>query len=88
MKINEKMLGYMESFSYISTVMREILDMNYELNPTLLDERFDEYILEALMYQPNPEFFGMKPIKDSGKEGSKRIYQALKEIERVKGIKL
>ena len=88
MKINEKMLGYMEYFSYISTVMREILDMNYELNPTLLDERFDEYILEALMYQPNPEFFGMKPIKDSGKEGSKRIYQALKEIERVKGIKL
>jgi len=82
------MLGYMESFSYISSVMREILDMNYELNPTLLDERFDEYILEALMYQPNPEFFGMKPIKDSGKEGSKRIYQALKEIERVKGIKL
>ena len=68
--------------------MREILDMNYELNPTLLDERFDEYILDALMYQPNPEFFGMKPIKDSGKVGSERIYKALKEIERVKGIKL
>jgi hypothetical protein len=27
-------------------------------------------------------------IKDSGKSGSERIYQALKEIERVKGIKL
>ena len=87
MKKSVELFGYFSYSLYISSVMREIPMIN-ELNPLLLDERFDDYILDALMYQPNPEFFGMKPIKDSGKSGSERIYKALKEIERVKGVKL
>lgn len=52
----------------------------------LLDERFDEWISHWLMYQAIgvDEFV----IKDSGKSGSDRIYQALKIIEERKGVKL
>jgi hypothetical protein len=77
--------------------------MNYELNPILLDSEFDSWICENLMYQPpaggyswyHVEGYGYQTesarqslIKDSGKSGSERIYRALKEIEKVKGIKL
>jgi hypothetical protein len=88
--------------SYVYYVMRPI-DMNNELNPILLDSDFDSWICESLMYQPavggyqfnfiegygwQREVAKSNKIKDSGKSGSERIYQALKEIERVKGIKL
>lgn len=74
-----------------------------KINPILLDSEFDSWICENLMYQPSAggyclnyvEGYGIyretnrqPKIKDSGKSGSERIYQALKEIERVKGIKL
>jgi hypothetical protein len=83
--------------------MRETLDMNYELNPILLDSEFDEWICESLMYQPVAggysynyvegyggyyELASRNQIKDSGKSGSERIYKVLREIEKVKGIKL
>ena len=68
--------------------------MNYEINPTLLDSEFDSWICENLMYQTiigyevNGNKVSAGKIKDSGKSGSERIYQALKEIEKLKGIKL
>ena len=92
----------MKWISYVYYVMRPI-DMNNELNPILLDSDFDSWICESLMYQPavggyqfnfiegygwQREVATANKIKDSGKAGSERIYQALKEIERVKGIKL
>jgi hypothetical protein len=64
------------------------------MNPILLDSEFDSWICENLMYQLTTgyDINGSKvstgKIKDSGKSGSERIYQALKEIERVKRIKL
>jgi len=57
--------------------------MNYELDMNLLDERYDEGIMDCLMYE---DFNGI--ITDSGKSGDKRIYKALKEIENEKKIKL
>jgi hypothetical protein len=54
----------------------------------LLDDRFDEWISNNLMYQLPDEWFGPNEIKDSGKSGDLRIYKALKEIEKVKKIKL
>lgn len=77
--------------------------MTNDMNPILLDSEFDSWICENLMYQPpaggyswnHVEGYGyitevarQPKIKDSGKSGSERIYQALKEIERIKGIKL
>ena len=68
--------------------------MNYEINPTLLDSEFDSWICENLMYQTiigyevNGNKVSAGKIKESGKSGSERIYQALKEIEKLKGIKL
>jgi hypothetical protein len=69
-------------------------DMNNEINPTLLDSEFDSWICENLMYQPmiGYDVYGSSVlsgnIKDSGKSGSERIYQTLKELEQLKGIKL
>jgi hypothetical protein len=68
--------------------------MNNEITPILLDSEFDSWICENLMYQTiiGYEINGSKvssgKIKDSGKSGSERIYQTLKEIEQLKGIKL
>jgi hypothetical protein len=59
------------------------------INEILLDERFDDWICGNLMWIQN---FGWEDIsieiQDSGKKGHERIYKALKEIEKVKGIKL
>jgi hypothetical protein len=69
-------------------------DMNNEINPILLDSEFDSWICENLMYQLmigydiNGSKVSTTNIKDSGKSGSERIYQTLKEIEQLKGIKL
>ena len=68
--------------------------MNNEINPILLDSEFDSWICENLMYQLiigydiNGSKVSTANIKDSGKSGSERIYQTLKEIEQLKGIKL
>ena len=68
--------------------------MNNEINPILLDSEFDSWICENLMYQLmigydiNGSKVSTTNIKDSGKSGSERIYQTLKEIEQLKGIKL
>jgi len=67
---------------------------NEEINPILLNPEFDCWISENLMYQLmvgydiNGTPVSNSEIKDSGKSGSKRIYQALKHIEQIKGIKL
>jgi hypothetical protein len=59
------------------------------INDLLLDERFDDWITDNLMWIPN---FGWEDItieiQDSGKAGHERIIKAMKEIEKVKGIKL
>ena len=59
--------------------------MNYELElePNLLDERYDEGIMENLMWV---DFNG--DIKDSGKVGDERIYKELRCLEKEKGVKL
>lgn len=59
--------------------------MNYELElePNLLDERYDEGIMYNLMYV---DFNG--DIIDSGKSGDKRIYDLLRYMEKEKGVKL
>jgi len=78
--------------------------METALHPILLDsELYDEWICDNLMYEPvsggyhrhyvdgvgyYDEVARRMEIKDSGKAGSERIYQALKEIEKWKGIKL
>ena len=54
-----------------------------EINPILLDERYDEQIEELLMFE---RFDGK--IFDSGKSGSERIYQTLKVLEKTNNIKL
>lgn len=49
----------------------------------LLDERFDDPIMEQLMFQ------GLDGnIKDSGQKGDERIYLTLKAIENQLNIKL
>jgi hypothetical protein len=61
-------------------------DMNYEPNPLLLDERYDEIIMEGMMYQPwNQE---MKIIPYNGKDLEKSIYDLLSQIETFNNIKL
>jgi len=54
-----------------------------EIQPMLLDERFDEQIQELLMFE---RFDGK--IFDCGKVGSERIYEALSEMEKNSGKKL
>ena len=76
---------------YIYYVMRlrvkplkpEIMNYELEMEPSLLDERYDEGIMENLMYV---DFNGN--IKDSGKSGDKRIYDLLRYMEKEKGVKL
>lgn len=53
------------------------------INNILLNENWDDSIIECLMYE---DFKG--GIKDSGKSGDKRIYTVLKEIEKEYKIKL
>jgi hypothetical protein len=53
------------------------------INEVLLDERYDLPIMESLMWET---LNGV--IKDSGKSGDRRIYQALRDIEKEKKIKL
>ena len=54
-----------------------------EINPILLDERYDEQIMNLLMFE---RFDGK--IFDSGKSGSERIYEVLGDIELGLGVKL
>jgi hypothetical protein len=61
----------------------EIMNYELEMEPSLLDERYDEGIMENLMYV---DFNGN--IKDSGKSGDKRIYDLLRYMEKEKGVKL
>lgn len=76
---------------YIYYVMRlrvkplrtEIMNYELEMEPSLLDERYDLGIMENLMYV---DFNGN--IKDSGKSGDKRIYDLLRYMEKEKGVKL
>jgi hypothetical protein len=69
---------------YVSFVIRDNDMINeLEINPILLDERYDEQIQELLMFE---RFDGK--IFDSGKSGSERIYEVLKDIELGTGIKL
>jgi hypothetical protein len=62
--------------------MRDMMN-ELEINPILLDERYDEQIEELLMFE---RFDGK--IFDSGKSGSERIYQTLKVLEKTNNIKL
>lgn len=55
----------------------------FDLNPILLDERYDLGIMEALMYQNS-----RGEILDSGKSGDKKIYAELKSLEKELNIKL
>jgi hypothetical protein len=74
----------MEIMLYVSFVIRDNDMINeLEINPILLDERYDEQIQELLMFE---RFDGK--IFDSGKSGSERIYEVLKDIELGTGIKL
>jgi hypothetical protein len=59
--------------------MRNTID----INPILLDERYDLGIMGALMYENN-----RGEILDSGKTGDKKIYAELKRLEKVLKIKL
>jgi hypothetical protein len=60
--------------------------MNNEMSPLLLDERYDEIILEGMMYQPwNQE---MKIIPYNGKDLEESIYDLLTEIETFNAVKL
>ena len=69
---------------YVSFVIRDNDMINeLEINPILLDERYDEQIQDLLMFE---RFDGK--IFDSGKSGSERIYEVLKDIELGTGIKL
>lgn len=58
-------------------------NMNYEIEPILLDENYDLPIMEGLMYE---DFNG--DIVDAGKAGDKRIYETLKWMEKKYKIKL
>ena len=75
----------MDYYSYVSLVIKRDKDMinELEINPILLDERYDEQIQDLLMFE---RFDGK--IFDSGKSGSDRIYEVLKDIELETGIKL
>jgi hypothetical protein len=75
----------MRHSSYVYSVIRT-MDMNNEMSPLLLDERYDEIIMEGMMYQPwNQE---MKIIPYNGKDLEKSIYDLLTEIETFNGVKL
>ena len=78
------MLGHLKYFLYIYYVrLRDMNNMNYEIEPILLDENYDLPIMESLMYE---DFNG--DIVDSGKAGDERIYKTLKWMEKEFKIKL
>ena len=75
----------MEKVSYVYYVMR---DNPYYMNPSplLLDERYDETIIEGMMYQPlNQE---MKIIPRNSKDLEESIYELLSHIETFNNVKL
>jgi len=75
----------MEKVSYVYYVMR---DNPYYMNPSslLLDERYDEIIIEGMMYQPlNQE---MKIIPRNSKDLEESIYELLSHIETFNNVKL
>ena len=79
------MLGLFRTISYVYYVMR---DNPYYMNPSplLLDERYDETIIEGMMYQPwNQE---MKIIPYNGKDLEESIYELLSHIETFNNVKL
>jgi hypothetical protein len=83
-KIISKMLGFLPALPYLYYVMRTMM-MN-EINSLLLDERYDEIIMEGMMYQPwNQE---MKIIPYNGKDLEESIYDLLSEIETFNDVKL
>jgi hypothetical protein len=83
-KIIDEMFGFLSTYSYVSSVIRTMV-MN-EMSPLLLDERYDEIILEGMMYQPwNQE---MKIIPYNGKDLEESIYDLLTEIETFNAVKL
>ena len=55
-------------------------------SPLLLDERYDEIIIEGMMYQPlNQE---MKIIPRNSKDLEESIYELLSHIETFNNVKL
>ena len=84
-KIICEVLGLFRTISYVYYVMR---DNPYYMNPSplLLDERYDETIIEGMMYQPwNQE---MKIIPYNGKDLEESIYELLSHIETFNNVKL
>ena len=74
---------YIKYTLYIVLVRLRDMRNTIDINPILLDERYDLGIMGALMYE---DFNG--DIVDSGKTGDKRIYQELKRLEKELNIKL
>ena len=84
-KIIPEKLGIVKKVSYVYYVMR---DNPYYMNPSplLLDERYDETIIEGMMYQPlNQE---MKIIPRNSKDLEESIYELLSHIETFNNVKL
>jgi len=67
----------------VKPLKAEIMNYELEMEPSLLDDRYDLGIMENLMYV---DFNGN--IKDSGKSGDKRIYETLKWMEEEFKVKL
>ena len=55
-------------------------------NPLLLDERYDEIIMNGMMYQPMCNELEIKPYV--GKELEDSIYELLAHIETFNEVKL
>lgn len=56
------------------------------LNPLLLDERYDDIIIDGMMYQPMCNELEIKPYV--GKELEDSIYELLAHIETFNNVKL
>lgn len=56
------------------------------LNPLLIDERYDEIILEDMMYQPMCNEMEIKPYV--GEDIEEAIYDLLSHIETFNNVKL
>jgi hypothetical protein len=56
------------------------------LNPLLTDERYDEMIVEAMMYQPmcNELKIGVRRAKNIDNQ----IYELLEQLEEIYSVKL
>jgi hypothetical protein len=73
----------MENIPYVYSVIKTIM---MTPSPLLLDERYDEIIMEGMMYQPwNQE---MKIIPYNSKDLEESIYELLSHIETVNNVKL